>query len=110
MARILDLPPEQFKKEFESESQKRANNPVFKVFFPAMIKVRESQARAEVRQTLFAAALAVVRDGKKALTAHPDPIAGGLFKYTSFEGGFELRSTYKAAKGKPITLSVGQRR
>jgi hypothetical protein len=110
MPRILDLPPDQFKKEFEREAQKQANNPVFKVFFPAMIKVRESQARAEVRQSLFTAALAVVRDGKNALTVHPDPIAGGVYEYTAFEGGFELRSNYKGADGKPFTLTIGQRR
>jgi hypothetical protein len=110
MARILDLPLDQFEKEFKLESMKRAKNPVFKVFFPAMIKVREAQARAETRKTLFMAALAIVRDGQNALNAHPDPIVGGLFEYTAFEGGFELRSKYKAADGKPLTLTVGQHR
>jgi Holliday junction resolvase len=109
MARILDLPPEQFEKEFERESAKRANNPVFKVFFPAMTKVRQSQSRAEIRRALFTAGLAVVRDGQGALKAHPDPIAGGPFEYTAFEGGFELRSKYKMADGKPLTLTFGQR-
>jgi hypothetical protein len=110
MAQILDLPPDQFEKEFKLESLKRANNPVFKVFFPAMSKVREAQARAEVRKALFTAALAMVRDGQKALKAHPDPIAGRPFEYTAFEGGFELRSRYKAPNGNPLTLTVGQRR
>jgi hypothetical protein len=110
MARILDLPPDQFEKEFKLEETKRANNPVFKVFFPAMVQVRMSQARSEIRQALFTAALAVVRDGRGALNAHPDPIAGGPFEYTPFEGGFELRSNYKMTDGKPLTLTVGQRR
>ena len=110
MARIFDLPPDQFEKEFELESTKRANNPVFKVFFPAMSKVRKLQARAEIRKALFTAALAVVRDGEGTLNAHPDPIAGGPFEYASFEGGFELRSKYKLTDGKPLTLAVGQRR
>ena len=110
IARIMDLPPDQFEKEFKLEETKRANNPVFKVFFPAMVQVRMSQARSEIRQALFTAALAVVRDGRGALNAHPDPIAGGPFEYTPFEGGFELRSKYKTADGKPLTLTVGQRR
>src|SRR5262249_37889673 len=110
MARILDLPPDQFEKEFKLESTKQANNPVFKVFFPPIIKGRESQTRAPIRHALFTAALAVVRDGQGALNAHPDPIAGGPFEYTAFDGGFELRSKYKMADGKPLTLTVGQRR
>jgi hypothetical protein len=110
MARILDLPPDQFEREFKLESTKQANNPVFKVFFPAMKKVREAQDRAEIRHALFAAALAVVRDGQGALDAHPEPISGGSFEYTAFEGGFELRSKFKMADGKPLTLTVGQRR
>jgi hypothetical protein len=110
MARILDLPPEQFEKEFKLESIKRATNPVFKVFFPAMVKVREAQARAEVRKSLFAAALAIVRDGQYALRANPDPLSGAPFEYTAFDGGFELRSKHKDPDGKPLTLTVGQRR
>jgi hypothetical protein len=110
MAKILDLPPDQFDKEFKAESKKQENNPVFKVFFPAMTRVRDSQARAEVRQALFSAALAVVRNGKDALAAHPDPIAGDPFEYAAFEGGFELHSKYRGADGKELTLTVGQRR
>jgi hypothetical protein len=110
MARILDLPPDQFEKEFKAEAMRRAKNPVFQMFFPAMVKVRESQARAEVRQALFAAALGIARNGRDALKAHPDPIAGAAFDYAPFAGGFELRSKSKGADGKPVTLTVGQRR
>ncbi len=110
MAKMLDLPLDQFKREFQHESEKQAKNPVFREFFPAMVKVRESQARAQVRQALFTAALAVVQDGKGALEAHPDPVAGGPFEYSAFEGGFELHSKYKGADGKPFTLTVGQHR
>jgi hypothetical protein len=108
MARILDLPLDEFEKEFNRESRKRANNPVFEEFFPAVAKVRDAQARAEVRRALFSAALAVARDGRDALRAHPDPIAGGLFEYAPFEGGFELHSRFKGADGKPVKLTVGQ--
>jgi len=109
VAGILDLPPDQFEKEFEQESKKQAKNPVFKEFFPAVARVRDAQTRAEVRRVLFAAALAVARDGRDALKDHPDPVAGGPFEYSPFEGGFELRSKSKGADGKPVTLTVGQR-
>jgi hypothetical protein len=109
LAKKLELPLDQFEKEFEKERMRQAGNPVFKVFFPAMPKARQAQARAEVRRALFAAALAVQLDGRDALKNHPDPVAGGPFEYVAFEGGFELRSKFKGADDKPVTLSVGQR-
>jgi hypothetical protein len=110
MAKILDLPPDQFEKEFKLESMKQAKNPVFKMFFPALVKMRESQARAEVRRALLSAALGIARNGRDALKAHPDPIVGGSFEYAPFEGGFELHSKLKGADGKTISLTVGQHR
>jgi hypothetical protein len=109
MAKILDLPADQFEKEFDRESKRQAKNPFFNVFFPAVGKVREAQARAEVRRDLFLAAVAVARDGRDALKAHPDPMGGGTFEFIPFEGGFELRSKFQGADGKPITLIVGKR-
>jgi hypothetical protein len=43
VARMLDLPLDQFEKEFEQESMKRAGNPVYKVFFPPLAKLRQSR-------------------------------------------------------------------
>src|SRR5262249_38901777 len=59
MAEKLDLSLEQFDQEFEREKTKQAGNPVFKVFFPAIPKVRQDQARMEVRRAMLAAAIAV---------------------------------------------------
>lgn len=122
MATKLALPMEAFATELERERHKQAGNPVFRAFFPAMDKIRLSQARAEVRRALLAAALAVQVDGPGALKTHPDPMVGGAFDYAPFEGGFELRSKggiddslrvkWKLDEGavKPLVLTVGQRK
>jgi hypothetical protein len=121
MAKKLDLPPDQVATEFEREEMKQAGNPVFKIIFPALVKVRLQQARIDVRRALLSAALAVQVGGRDALRNHPDPMVGGPFDYGAFEGGFELRSTWKLddsfrSKWKlderivhPLTLTVGRR-
>jgi hypothetical protein len=108
-AKLLELPLEQFEKEFAAETKKLDANPVFKTFFPAASAMRRSQARADIRRALLAAALDVQLDGTGALNNHPDPVAGGPFELLTFEGGFELRSNFKPADEKPWVLIVGQR-
>jgi hypothetical protein len=110
VAKILALPLAEFEKEFEQETAKRADNPVFKVFFPAMLNVRRAVARMEVRRALMLAALAVQLDGQDALKNHPDPVIGGSFEYVAFDGGFELRSKLKNRDDKPVVLTVGVRK
>src|SRR5205807_4099650 len=90
MPRMLDLPFDQFEMDWERESRKQAANPVFKRLFPAIAKVRNAQARAEIRRAMVSAAVAVQIDGKDALKAHPDPVVGDAFDYAAFDGGFEL--------------------
>jgi hypothetical protein len=109
LAPKLDLPVDEFHKEFERESKAQADNPVYKVFFPALEKVGESRARMEVRRALFSTALDVQLNGKDVLKDHADPVAGGKFDYVPFEGGFELHSKYKGLDGKLLTLTVGHR-
>ena len=109
VAKMLELPLDQFEKEFELEARKQAGNPVFKTFFPAVSNMRLSQARADVRRALLAAALDVQLDGPDALKNHPDPVVGGPFEYVAFEGGFELRSKFKPPDDKPWVLIVGRR-
>jgi hypothetical protein len=108
-AKMLELPPDQFEKEFARETAKHAGNPVFNTFFPGLDNVRRAQARADVRRALLAAALAVQLDGRDALKNYPDPVAGGPFEYALFDGGFELRSKLKGRDNKPVTLTVGRR-
>ena len=49
-AKILDLPLNEFEKQFKAQSDKQAGNPVYKVFFPALSQVRRSKATADVRR------------------------------------------------------------
>ncbi|HEV3144647.1 MAG TPA: hypothetical protein VGZ47_12230 [Gemmataceae bacterium] len=110
VAKQLELPLAQFEKEFEREGKAQANNPVFQVFFPAMVNVRRAVARMEVRRALLSAALAVQLEGRDALKNHPDPVMGGPFEYSAFEGGFELRSKLKNRDDKPVVLTAGVRK
>jgi hypothetical protein len=109
VAKMLTLPMDQFEKEFDLEAKKRADNAVFKVFFPAIVNVRQAHARMEARRALLTAALAVRQDGPDALKNNPDPVVGGVFDYAPFDGGFELSSKLKSRDGKPVTLTVGHR-
>ena len=106
----LQLPLAEFEKVFEQESAKQANNPVYKVFFPAMANVRRAIARMEVRRALLLAALDIQIEGQGALKNHVDPVMGGQFEYVPFEGGYELRSKLKGRDDKPVSLTVGVRK
>jgi hypothetical protein len=109
MAKKLDLPLDEFQRAFDQESKRQEKNPVFKVFFPAMAKVRQAKARADVRRALLAAALDVQLSGQDAVKNHTDPVVGGPFEYAPFDGGFELRSKLKGQNDKPLTLTAGTR-
>lgn len=111
LANKLGLPPEEFEKEYRREAKKRAGNPVFKVVFPDLAKMRWYQAHVDVRRALLSAAVAVQQGGKDALKAHPDPVVGGPFEYVAFKGGFELRSKLKPDERfpQPLVLTVGRR-
>jgi hypothetical protein len=107
--KMLEHPLEQFEKEFKAQSVQRAGNPIYTVFFPAMVNMRRAQARIDVRRALLRAALAIQLDGQDALKNHPDPVMGGSFEYVAQEGGYELRSKLKGRDGKPVVLTVGSR-
>ena len=109
LAKCLDLPLNEFEKEFERESIRQASNPVYKVFFPSLARARQSGVRADVRRALFLAALAVQLDGQSAMKDYLDPFGGGRFEYAPFKGGFELHSKLKGQDDKPVTLTVGHR-
>jgi hypothetical protein len=110
VAKILDMPLDQFEKEFEREAKARAGNPVFKVFFPAMVNVRRAQAKMDIRRAMLSAAIAARQGGRDALKDHPDPVIGGPFEYVPFNDGFELHSKLKGRDDKPVTLTVGSRK
>ena len=108
MAEKLALPLAQFEKEFDRETARQAGNPVYKLFFPALAKVRRSQARAEVRRALLSTAFAIQLDGPDALKKYPDPVVGGFFEYERVASGFELRSKFEQ-DGHLLALRVGPR-
>ncbi len=111
LANKLELPPDKFEKEWKDEEAKRADNPIFKRFFPAFTQMAWRNAQADVRRAMLSAAIAIQLDGRDALKKHPDPVVGGQFEHVPFEGGFELRSK---VKGRPmddqaVVLIVGRR-
>jgi hypothetical protein len=107
--KMLNLPLDQFEKEFASQAVKEAGNPIYRVFFPALVNMRRAQARMDVRRAMLSAAIALQLDGQDALKDHPDPVFGGPFESVPFPGGFELRSKLKSRDDKPVTLTVGRR-
>ncbi len=90
-AKMLQLRIDRFVTEWDRESAKESSNPVFQRLFPAVDKVRESQARHDVRQTLLNAAVDIRLHGSDTRKDHVDPLAGKALDYTDFDGGFELR-------------------
>jgi hypothetical protein len=108
-AKLMVLPLDQFQKQFELDTKKVADNPVFNTFFPAVTHLRRSVALADVRRALLATALDVQLNGPDALKKHTDPVVGGPFELVPFEGGFELRSKFMVTNDKPWVLVVGQR-
>jgi hypothetical protein len=121
MAKTLELPLDQFVKEWDREVNRQAGNQVSRWVFPALGKMRLRQLRADVRRALLAAAVAVQLEGRAALKDHPDPVVGGPFEYVAFEGGFELRSKWRLSDelrlrwqlgdsfAQPPALAVGRR-
>jgi hypothetical protein len=121
MEKALDLPLDQFEQKWSRENERQSGNPAFRLLLPAYDRMRWQQARADVRRVLLTAALAVRLNGPQALKDHPDPLAARAFGYTAFEGGFELRSTFKMDDSlrsklklderslQPLVLTVGRR-
>jgi hypothetical protein len=114
-AKAWNQPLDQFQKEQERAATTYAGNPVFQTFTPGIIKVRQAQARADVRRALLAAAIDVQLGGRDTLKNHPDPVAGRPFDYEEFPGWFELRSKWKLGSrplyrdDTELTLTVGRR-
>ncbi len=110
VANKMALPPDQFDEEVGAMAKKEAkDNPIFKLLFPAVSKVRRAEARYQTRVALRKAALAILIDGPDAVKRPcRDPFGDGPFEYEPFDGGFELRSKFEAAD-KPVSLTVGRR-
>ena len=110
VAKKMELPPDQFDEEVGAIVKGEAkDNPIFKLLFPAVTKMRRSTARYQARQALRKAAFAILIDGPDAAKAQRDPFGDGPLEYVPFDGGFELRSKFKA-NDKPVSLTVGRRK
>jgi hypothetical protein len=118
-AESWDRPLDQFEKEQERAATRYGANPLFQTLTPGIIKVRQAQARADIRRALLAAAIELQLGGrdalKDALKNHPDPVIGGSFEYQEFPGCYELRSKWKQGSrplysgDAPLALTIGQR-
>ena len=97
------LPPGQFEKAWDALNKKTADNPVSKLLFPAVRMVRQAEDRLFVRRAAVKAALAILINGPDAAKNQRDPFGDGPFEYLPFNGGFELRSKFKALD-KPCRL------
>lgn len=108
VCRMLDLPPDDFAREWTREQARYAANPAFRRLFAPYPRIRRAHARASVRRALLAAAVDVQIHGRDAIRNHPDPGGGrGLLEYVPSNGGFVLRSTLLGANGNPLSLAVG---
>ncbi len=106
-AQALALPPGEFEKAWDALNKKAAGNPVSHLLFPAVNHVRQAEDRFNVRRALRKAALAILIDGPGAAKSQRDPFGEGPFEYLPFDGGFELRSKFKA-QDKQVSLTVGR--
>jgi hypothetical protein len=106
-AQALALPPGEFEKAWDALDKKAAGNPVSHLLFPAVNHVRQAEDRLLTRRALRKAALAILIDGPDAAKTQSDPFGNGPFEYIPFDGGFELRSKFKA-QDKPVSLMVGR--
>jgi hypothetical protein len=110
VAKKMELPPDQFDEEVGAMVKGQAkDNPVFKLFFPAVSNVRRAEARLQARLALRKAALAILIDGPDAVKTQRDPFGDGPFDFEPFDGGFVLRSKFKA-QDKQVSLTVGRRK
>jgi hypothetical protein len=99
MARVMDLPYVEYKKEAPILFAKieESPNPFIQQFFRVFRNVRPKEFSAMVRLEMVRAAAAYKRGGTEALKAVQDPLIGGAFEFSrvEFEGvarGFRLKS------------------
>jgi len=100
------LPPEQFEKAYKADIEEFARtNPLIRQFTPALPRFRWAEAYNLTRRALLHAAIAVRRDGPKALNQHLDPYDQNPFSYIPVDGGFRLESRLTEG-GILISLSI----
>lgn len=115
LAEIALLPPDKVEKaEADLKADPGLEGPAAKLartLPPAAAASRQNEAAYQVRLAMLEAAIAVAQHGRPALKRkeHRDPFGDGPFKYSAFEGGFELTSKLTDRQGEPVSLTVGRR-
>lgn len=108
LAALVVLPRDEFDARYPGFKAKvKANNPLAGHLLSAPDRVLDARRRNDVRMAMLKAAIAVVRDGPKAVEAINDPAGAGPFEYRARDGGFELTSRL-TDRGRPVTLTVGR--
>jgi hypothetical protein len=110
LEKLMGLPKDEFDVQYADFIAKaKAANPLAEVLLPAMNKVLARERRNQVRLAMLLAAIAVNEKGPEALKDIKDPFGNEPFEYRALDGGFELKSKLEF-EGKPVTLTVGQRK
>jgi hypothetical protein len=78
-------------------------------FFGSFDGYRGARTRADVKRSLFRAAIAVAGDGPAAIGRIPDPFDGRPFGLRTWSTGFELTSRFALDKKPNTALIVGKR-
>lgn len=94
---------------FASVVKTASQNPVGKLFFPALDKAWHAHRRSVCEEAMLQAAIGVVRRGEGTLAQLRDPTNGKEFKLVRQEPGFELQSELKVRHGgdEMLRLRVG---
>jgi hypothetical protein len=108
MARIVSLPSAEFAPKWDAIFKKLDGNPFAKMLLPALNNVHEADKRSRVRWAMFRAGLAAAESGTDKLKDSDDPAGAGPFTFSTFDGGFELKSKM-LVRGEPVLMTFGRR-
>ncbi len=106
-AELMQVPPDQFESASLAFEKKVSGNVFSNALVRGLPKVRNFVMRLETKWAMLAAAIALYKEGAKALSSVKDPYGDGPFEYRKWDGGFELSSklTYD---DKPVSLTFGK--
>ncbi len=110
LAEAMSLRPDEYDRVYKERFAPALNaNPGAAILGSWYEVARDEEATAHCRLVFVKTAIDIFRRGETALNDHPDPYGNGLFKYTAFDGGFELCS--KLVYGKlQIRMDIGLRK
>src|SRR5688500_17551544 len=116
VARVLELPPEQFPAAAEALKRQVEAQPLARLVVPDVEREREAMLADAVYRAMLEAAVAVRVEGPDALNRYRDPAGDGPFEYSLVEGPrggervYELKSRLTRRIGnRPTVLRIGPR-